>query len=144
MSGEELDRESRVFTRYLIGHGPDEYVAGKYAEAHRVLEELEVATPFERAQLRFARRHATLTRTADVWARHFMPHCLLRRKLVLLLAILETSPATYAAIDRVAGRGRPAALAGMFGRGVLSLLHLAVGTLVFVPLRLLTPGARGG
>ena len=89
------DRECVVFTGHLLGVAPDAYVKRKYAEAHDVLGGLAPTDPFDAFLLRFASKHRVCTRLADAYARVFRPGSALRRKLIVLLAILETSPPSY-------------------------------------------------
>ena len=134
-----LRREAEVFTRYLVGRTPTDYVAVCYADAHRVLTGLEAGNGHERWLLAVARTGSSGCRIADGWSRHTAPASALRRKLVVLLAILEVSPPFADVLDRPTGS--PAAeWVGMIGVGVVSILALVVGAIVFLPARLLSGG----
>jgi hypothetical protein len=126
-----------------VGGLPDEYIIASYAAAHRVRPGFYGGTPFDGVLLGLARRAPLGTRLADAHSRIFAPASLLRRKLVLLLAILETSAPFAAHIDDP-GRGSPAALPlRLAGRGLMAILSLLVGTLLLLPARLVRPH-RGG
>lgn len=95
-NNDNLDREARVFCRYLIGQSADEYVMSRYSRAHEgsaMCADTQCGE-FDRILLRFAASRPLFTRFADVWASLF-PTPILRKKLVLLLAILENSPAHF-------------------------------------------------
>jgi nucleoside-diphosphate-sugar epimerase len=132
----ELALECRVFTRHLIGGDPDEHVTAKYVGAHEMLPALAPRLSVDGALLRFARRGAFAARLADSYAAFFAPASALRKKLVLLVAILETSRASYQAIDAPMGGSTVGAVIrlGMTGAGAVATL--ALGTLILGPLHL--------
>jgi NADH dehydrogenase len=140
---DELPRECRVFAAHLLRAVPDDYVTGRYVEAHRVLSGLTTADAFEVALLRFARTHRVAAAIADAYARVFVPASVLRKKLVLLLALLETSAATYRLVDAPVQGGPAAVAARLVARGSVAVMWLAAGILLFGPARLiLTARAR--
>ncbi len=131
-----LDRECVVFTSYLVGLRPDAYVRRRYAEAHATVPGLEAVDRFEAILIGFARRHPALTKMADAYARIFRPASSLRRKLVLLLAILESTSPTSDEVDRAVG-GSPASVAlRLVGRGLTAIASLAAGTILLTAARL--------
>lgn len=138
--GGRFDRECRTFARHLLRVNPDEYVRRKYAEAHEVLPGLSAPDRFENMLVRFARAHRILAAVADAYARVFLPDGLLRRKLVLLLALLETSSPSAALVDREVGGSAVWVSVRLVGRGLGAAARLAVGTALFVPTRLLVAG----
>jgi hypothetical protein len=101
----ELREECRAFARYLIEREPSAHVLDKYVRAH----ELGVVPPpggptaRDLALVSWARRSALLARAADIHARFFAPRGLLRRKLVLLVGIIETDPEGRRAADTAGG-----------------------------------------
>lgn len=131
-----LDRECRVFTKHVLGCPPDAYVTRKYVEAHLVSTAFGAASRFDAFLLGFARRHHLFARTADSYASLFFPGAVLRKKLVLLLAILETSPPYYRTIDQAPGEGRTLLVRLSIRAGVAMLCTL-LGALIFVPTRLI-------
>jgi NADH dehydrogenase len=133
----QLERECVVFAAHLLGVAPDAYVRRKYAEAHCHLAGLATVNRFERLLVGVAGRHQRLTAFADAYAALFAPDSVLRRKLVLLLALLETSSPSAAAIDRAVGGGPVPVMARLAARGLVATAHLVVGTALFMPARLL-------
>lgn len=132
-----IERECRTFTHYLLGCEPHSYAVRKYAEAHCVSPVFSAGTRFDDFLLKAARSHWLLAKLADSYARVAAPGALLRKKLVLLLAILETSPPSYQMLDAVQSGGRLALFLRLAGRGSASILSLTAGSLVFLPAQLL-------
>jgi hypothetical protein len=137
-----LDRECRVFAAHLLGYAPDPYVRGKYTEAHRVVPGLGAGDRFDRFLLRFARAHRVSASIADAYARIFAPASTLRQKLVVLLAILETSAPAFRLVDAPPGGPRGWVLVHLGIRASGALLSLALGTLLLGPARVLLSERR--
>jgi NADH dehydrogenase len=137
-----LERECRIFCRFLIARRPDGYVARKYLDAQRgAAFDASSASRLDQHLLNFASRHPLCTRIADSYARLFAPASLLRRKLVLLLAILESSAPFSRVIDSVPNASRARAVIGLAAKGSLGVLSAILGVLIFGPVRL--AGAMG-
>jgi len=116
-----LARECSVFCRYLCGSEPSDYVLGQYRAAHAVgAVERPATSRFDRAVVGIARRAPWLTRAMDAHSRVLANGGLLRRKLVLLLALLETKSPPAEELDAPT----PGSTAGM-------LLRMAWLALVF-------------
>ena len=142
-SSSNLAAEATVFTRYLLGCEANDYVRAKYAAAHAALPALETSERFDGFLVRFARRGPLFARLADAHSALFARSSLLRKKLVVLLAILESAPPFHATIDEPVG-GRPApALVSLAVTGITAIAALVVGSLVLVPVRLLLAVAPG-
>jgi len=131
-----LERECDVFARYLTGGEPVAYARDHYQRAHEVAAEaLEEGadSPLERRLLEWGRRGGLGLRAADAWSRFFRPGALLRRKLVLTLAILENGPPTHRSLN-APREGRSLLLLGeVAGRVALSVAALVLGVVVFGP-----------
>lgn len=142
VSQDSLRRECDVFHRYLIRRPPDDYVIRKYLAGVEVARRLPAPLPIDASLMSFASRGPRCARIADAYARFFRPHGLLRRKLLLLFAIIENSHGyehfTVGASSRLPGSlARVAYNLGMF------CIHLATGILIFGPRQLITgPKAR--
>ena len=131
-----LDTECRVFAKYLTGQPPNSYVCRKYAEAHGCLESLTAGSSFDPVLVKFARTGTIRAKLADSYSQIFSPQSLLRKKLVLILAILETCAPTCRLIDDIDPVAKPFLLAKMAARVAGSLVSLLVGTLLLLPVRL--------
>lgn len=149
-AGEPLAEECRVFTRYLAGREPDEYIRVRYERGHARIPYLQSGglAGIDRTLLQVARLNPTLARAADIYSRFFHPTGALRQKLVLLYAVLENSPETHAWFNSGAVGGPVALLGGLVLNGLASGASLLLGILVIGPLhiaaRLGSDAGRGG
>lgn len=139
----DLDAECDVFTRHLLGRGADDYIRTKYRAAHAVLPALRASDAFDSFLVSFARKGIVFTKIADAHAAVFAPWSLLRKKLVLLLAVLETCPPSHRTIDAPVG-GRPfLALLALSVTGLTAVFSLIAGSLILFPVRMvLAAGSR--
>ncbi len=136
--GSRLERECRTFATYLVGTPPNSYVCAKYVETHD--HALQVRSHFDRLLLSVARRGALGAKLADSYARVFCPQALLRKKLVLLLAILETCSPSYHLIDDLDSNSPTVLVLRMSARAIGSLVALAAAVPFLLPAQLiLTP-----
>ena len=123
---------------YLVGRPPGEYVTRKYVEAHHRLTPRLGCETSRDPVLALARRGIVAAGLVDAYTRVFRRDSIFRRKLILLVAILECTPSTAALFDappsspsavRVVVRLLPPAMAFM-ARLVISVP--VVGTLDLV------------
>lgn len=140
-----LPTECRTFSRYLADLEPPEYVKTCYARAWTSAAEPGSASrhAIDLALLKVARLGGVATRIADAYARIFRPRSPLRRRLILLLAILENTPPSAGRLTTPReGNALPigAAMAGML---LASLACLLVGVILLGPVHLLSlPAVR--
>jgi hypothetical protein len=137
-----MEAECKVFTRYLLGCQPAPYVVRKYADAHKVSPAFSQGSRFDDFLVRVASVHPMLTKLADSHARMFVATGLLRKKLVLLLAILETSGPSYHLMDATDRGGKAALLARLLVRGAFFGLNVIAGAIVFLPMRMIFASDR--
>lgn len=127
---EVLAAECHVFCQYLLGQPAPPDVVGAYRRAHDVGDVAGGGAPsaLDTALLRVARAGPGRARGADTYAAVFARTSLLRRKLVLLVAILESREPTAAALD-TAVPGSPAAwILGVVVRVAMFVLRLGAAT----------------
>lgn len=138
LAAKALNRECAIFCRYLIGEEPNEYVRRKYLEAHgsRSFAGVEQPNPPERFLVEVARIGPWSTRLIDAYTRIFRPFSLVRKKLVLLLAILESCAPTHLYLDSIDSTSVPLLLLRSFRRCVTFAFLLVVASLVLFPLEL--------
>jgi len=139
MNREALDRECRVFCLYLVGRIPNDYVMRKYREAHQS-QSLRVgahANPCESLLVRIARLNPLGTKLIDAYSRVFRPLSLIRRKLILILAIMESCAPTHASVDSPDSTSVPLLLVRSLQRGLTFALSLLIGVLAILPLEML-------
>lgn len=138
-----LARECAVFTRYLTGIAPSQYVMARYAAAHPSLPTPpSQAPPIDRLLVGAAARGVLLCRAADAYARWFRPRGLLRQKLVLTLAVLENSPPTHRALTAATAGSRLRVVLGIVGAVGLGLSAFLAGLVAFGPLHLVLAARR--
>lgn len=137
ISPEALARECSVFARYLTGKGPGAYLLGWYAHAHTARPAFAPENAFDRFLLRVAGTSPALALLADSYASFFARHSALRKKLILILGILESLPPEAGFDERIEESSPAAAILRMGARGVLFALRLALAVIVFLPFHLL-------
>lgn len=133
---EALDRECDGFCVYLTGAPASDYVRARYSAAHEggAVEPDGGASRFDRALVSIARSGSLAARLADSHARIFAAGGLLRRKLVLLLALLEVREPER--VDTVTRRTRVGFFAYATVLGAAFALMLLVSTVALLPVRL--------
>ena len=89
--------ECRVFCNYLTSTDPTEYVNGVYSGAAELAR--GASAPSDMALLQIARRGPSFARAADAYASVFARRGTLRRRLILLTAILESVGTTSEILD---------------------------------------------
>lgn len=101
LTGPRLERECGVFCRYLGNQTANGYVLRKYRDGHSSSTFRARCPPqtIDRVLLHLALTHPLGTKMADAYACVFTPRGVLRHKLVLLLAILESCAPTYKVFD---------------------------------------------
>lgn len=135
-----INSECDVFSRYLVSQVPTDYIRRQYETAvvARNLASDAEFSAFDRRTLRLARRHAFFTRLADAYCAIFHRHGVLRRKLILLLAILEHTAPTATRFDRPKIRGPVGIGTNLFVLGTSFGLSLIAGMLLLLPSHLLS------
>jgi nucleoside-diphosphate-sugar epimerase len=134
-----LDEECRTFTTYLAGTLPSRYIQECYATAARThgLAKDEGISCVDRAALKVARRGRFFARSADAYCALFCRNGALRRKLVLLAAILEHAAPTSEAFDRVAPSNIIRVLISLAAYGLAFCVSLLLGAAVLLPASIL-------
>jgi hypothetical protein len=89
--GEAVGAEACAFARYLVGRVPPPELVDRYGQACRQLF-ADPAPRDQEALVAFARRHAWSVGLLDAAAGWLQPAGRLRGKLLVMAAILETSP----------------------------------------------------
>lgn len=128
--------ESALFSRYLLGVNAPPHLSERYDAACARLFP-EPPAPADAALLSFARRHPWSIAPLDAAAALIRPGSLLRRKILVMAAILETTP-DHA--DRFLPKARPvpALLLTIVWVGITSVVYAAIG----LPLIYLAQRAR--
>ena len=137
-SPEALRQEAELFTRYLVGRRPSDYVAAKYRDGHRVIPYRDTpgTLPIDVFLVRVARRGVVSVWVADAYARIFRRDGPLRQKLVLLTAILESSPSFHEDMNGSKSTSRVRVYLTLLAIGLGFAARLAVAMLAFGPVQL--------
>jgi hypothetical protein len=131
-----LERECVVFCRYLVRQDPTDYVRTKYrAGLSAILTDAEPAR-LDATLLRIASTHPLLARLADAYARFILPRSLLRVKLVLLLAILESVAPTEAKFRRASSAPLWFVLLSLMLHTIVFAFTLLAAVIVFLPVHI--------
>lgn len=139
---EDTDAECRTFVRYLLDASADSYTLATYRDAVARMPALAPRSAFDDLLLARARHGGLWTRLADAYASLLARDSALRRRLVMVLAILETRAPFHQHIDAPDGAPGAALWLRTTARVARAGLSLAAGLVVFVPLRL-AAGALG-
>jgi hypothetical protein len=86
---DELRSEAILFGRHLVGRDPSEELVARYVRAN---ETLGLGAARDRETLEFACRHPWAIAPLDAAAGILGSNSLLRKKLLLMTAIVETTP----------------------------------------------------
>ena len=126
-----LEIEARCFARYLVGCAPTGELAARYARANRALFP-EPAGEADEALVAFVRRHPWAVSLLDAACGWLRPGARLRDKIVVMAAVLETTPefadeflprtaGPTALVTRLAGLGLVAAARALLGALLLPI-----------------------
>jgi NADH dehydrogenase len=138
----KLARECDIFCRYLIEAHPNEYVLQKYQNGHKAnrIEEELAHRPFDRLLLCIAISFPLLTKLVDSYTRVCAKQSILRKKLILLLAILETSSPYHAYLDGVDSFSRIELYTRFLTKMFLFPVSVLISIILFGPLHLAVAG----
>jgi hypothetical protein len=125
----ELEQEGRIFAEYLVGRPPPLELVQRYVQAHRALG-AKAAAASEGGLTDFVRRHPWSVGFLDAAAALLEPGGLLRGKILMMSAILETSPA-FADEFLPRAVGAPALFLRLAGLGVTTTLRALVGLVLY-------------
>jgi hypothetical protein len=141
-----LAAECEVLARYVCRAAPGQYVTRKFIQAHERTARFAPFSRFDRLLLRWGTSGPRAARFVDAYACLFARRSAFRRKLVLLLAILETCPNDPAGLERAGGHFWSLA-AYVALRGAVFALTLLAAAVVLLPAQLALGGlgapARG-
>src|SRR5262249_24346037 len=87
-----IEKECKTFATYIVGKPPSAYITAQYAAAalaHGLASDADLSC-FDRVALALGRSGSVFTRSADAFCSIFARRSVLRRKLIVLAAILES------------------------------------------------------
>jgi hypothetical protein len=129
-----LLRECSVFCRYYIGRAATDFVAQKYVQAHGCDARYQPHSAFDSALVGLARRGPQVAQLCDSYACLLARATLLRKKLVLLAALLESSAPEHGFDEQIPETPAAAVLVRMAWRGLLFVLRAVLALAVIVPI----------
>ena len=138
-----LARECDVFVRYLVRVPPDAYIQKKYVQAHSVSPEYAAAGAFDRLLLALASSSPLVTSLADSYSGLFARSSALRKKLILLTAILESCAPARGFLDAPDHASLPGLYLRAALRGAFFALRCLGLAIVLLPLQLVLGGLGG-
>jgi nucleoside-diphosphate-sugar epimerase len=130
-----IEKECKTFATYITGKPPSEYITEQYASAalaHGLASDDDLSC-FERVSLALGRSGSVFTRSADAFCSIFARRGVLRRKLIVLAAILENVSPTSEALDRVASRSAAGTLVSLVGYGAAFTVSFLLGATILLP-----------
>lgn len=144
MDDRALDRECLAFSAYLVNQRPSEYAMAKYREAH------DVSRIVQRSEERFLDRllvnvsvaHPIGARLVDAYTAIFYKKSAVRRKWILLLAILESCSPTHKYFDGPDDGGRAWLVLRLLWQGIISILAFCLSVILFMPVHLIGAARR--
>jgi hypothetical protein len=132
----QLERECRVYTRYLIRQNPTPYVIEKYKDFHEKSEAAKELDSFDLFLVKTSARGSVWARLADSYASRFRKDSALRKKLILTVALLECTAPAYARLDLVPPGGFPGAAIRLGLSAIGYAAAVLVAAAIFTPVRL--------
>jgi hypothetical protein len=132
----ELERECCSYTLYLSGNAASPYVIEKYLDFHQKFGPQEDVRGVDSFLLSVSARGPFWARLADSYASFWRKDSVLRKKLVLTLALLECSPPVFEMLDRVPGGGLTGAMLRLAMAAMGYGAALVIATALFTPARL--------
>ena len=138
-----LDRECSVFCRYLIGQNPNDYIRKKYRDANlsHAFDPGNPSHPFDDFLVAIAGISPWTTRMIDVYTLFFQRSSVIRKKLVLLLAILESAAPSHRYLDSVDSKIPLLFLMKCVFRSLTFVGLLLIVTVLILPFQLFVRGS---
>ncbi len=130
----ELDREARALTRYLIGRAPSDYHLACYRRGRS--RQGPADARIDRVLLKAAGAGRVAARIADGYARVARPTGGFRRRVTLMVAILENAPDSHLRLTEALVGPIPLIVARVVIGLAASAAAMALGMIVFGPIDL--------
>jgi hypothetical protein len=131
----QLERECRVYAQYLSGQEPTPYLTEKYLDFHQKLGPSLRSDAFDSFLVNVSARGGIWVRFADSYAQLFRKGSALRKKLILVLGLLECTPPAFEKLDSVPSGGCAGAVLRMAGTSIGFVLSSLAAMVLFTPAR---------
>ena len=134
-----LNHECDIFCRYLTDASPSTYVMAKYRDGHECGDfgNYQGMSRFDRFVLWGARRSLFSTRLLDSYLRVFDNTSILRKKLILLLAILESCAPEYEYFEKADPVSKPILFLIFLAKGIGFMVNIAISMMLIAPIQLI-------
>jgi hypothetical protein len=126
---DSLKQEGEQIARYLTGVSPPPDVLERYVEAHALLFR-DAVSPTERASVLFVRQHTWALPYMDAGLAVLRPHSRLRNKILLMFALLETTP-DFIDLFFAESLSKTGALVRMVSTAAKAVLHIVLGVALY-------------
>lgn len=126
----ELQRECDLFHRFLTGDVPSDYLKEQYVRYHE-RPDARTNVPgnrFDGVLLSLSRLSPAATRLVDAYTSVFRRRSIVRKKLVLMVALLECDPSAFRRIDSATGGSGAWIWAKLWARASSHALCLLIAT----------------
>ena len=133
----QLERECHTYTRYLIGGVPSPYVLNRYLDFHHKSDAMNGAgfDAFDQFLVGVSARGPFWASMADSYASVFRKDSVVRKKLVVTLALLECVAPSFEAIDDVEVRSAMATSISLAWRAAKYAFLVSASIVIFTPVR---------
>lgn len=132
----DLERECRMFTNYLINQEPDTYILNKYRLGNEIEKIGMNISLFDSLLINAAQKRTFLLKLADAYTSFFYKNAAIRKKLIMLVAILECCASTYNQVDFANERSRASLYLKVGNKAFVFLINLVISIIVFLPMKL--------
>jgi len=131
-------RECSIYTSYLVNWEADQYVLEKYHEAHTVSEILRHSDhkKLDTILVAISLRRRVHTKLVDVYTRMFYPTCIVRKKWILLLGILESYGPTHSYFETTENGGKSRLYLRMILSGCQFIVLLGIAVITLMPVHI--------
>src|SRR5262249_10267853 len=131
---QHLEQERAVYARDLSGTAPTAYLVEKYLDFTKSSGRRQKPTHSTHSWFK-SLPEARFGPRWPIAIADFSADSVLRKKLILVLALLKCAPPSFEALDRVPPGGLPGTIFRLAGASARFLAALIVGAAIFTPVR---------
>lgn len=131
---EMLRHECRILTRYLINSDVNEYTELKYIQGHKSLRISNNKRLIDRVLIKKAIKNSFWVKLVDIYSSIFCPNAIIRKKLVLLIAILECQASSYGRLDFINEKSKLLLCIDLVQKAIVFIFMLIFSIIFFAPL----------
>lgn len=133
-SKKSLKHECIRFTEYLINSKSNAYIEKKYIKGHKYNRIENNIGRFDTFLIKLTNKNTFMVRLADIYTTVFYRKSVFRKKLILLLAILESCSTTYSKIDSLNTDSKVSLFIKTLQKTLVFLVLLFVSSIVLFPI----------